>query len=179
MFRSRLSLIAPAATAILLSTASAFGAGTHTTGHGHFGHGDEAIGAPGDPAKATRTIEIRMGDMFFSTKDIHVEPGETVRFVLVNEGEAVHEFNIGTAEMHAEHAHEMMEMMESGMLTVDRINHGMEAAMSHDDPNSVLVEPGKTGEVTWTFGEAGDLEFSCNVPGHRENGMFGKFEVGH
>jgi len=51
----------------------------------------------------------------------------------------------------------------------------MEAAgMMHDDPNSVLLEPGKTGEVIWTFSEVTEVGFACNVPGHRNAGMVGK-----
>ena len=42
------------------------------------------------------------------------------------------------------------------------------------DPNSVLLEPGKTGEVIWTFSEATEVGFACNVPGHRNAGMVGK-----
>ena len=49
--------------------------------------------------------------------------------------------------------------------------------MKHDDPNSVLVEPGKTAELTWTFTRADNLEFACNVPGHYQAGMVGKVKV--
>jgi uncharacterized cupredoxin-like copper-binding protein len=49
--------------------------------------------------------------------------------------------------------------------------------MKHDDPNSVLVEPGKTAELTWTFSKATNLEFACNVPGHYQAGMVGKLTV--
>ena len=61
------------------------------------------------------------------------------------------------------------------MINKRRINHEkMEAAgMMHDDPNSVLLEPGKTGEVIWTFSEATEVGFACNVPGHRNAGMVG------
>jgi uncharacterized cupredoxin-like copper-binding protein len=49
--------------------------------------------------------------------------------------------------------------------------------MKHDDPNSVLVEPGKTAELTWTFTKASGLEFACNIPGHYQAGMVGKLNV--
>ena len=51
--------------------------------------------------------------------------------------------------------------------------------MKHDDPNSVLVEPGKTKDLVWTFTQAADLEFTCNIPGHYESGMVGNFRFGH
>jgi uncharacterized cupredoxin-like copper-binding protein len=46
--------------------------------------------------------------------------------------------------------------------------------MKHDDPNSVLVEPGQTKELTWKFTKQTTLEFACNMPGHYEAGMVGK-----
>ena len=166
------------AATLIAAPLTALAAGSSDHSHSGGGHAHmAAIGAPGDPARADRTVEVRMGEMFFSISDIHVKKGETIRFRLFNDGEEVHEFNIGTAEMHEEHALEMMEMMESGMLEVDRIGHGM--MMDHDDPNSILLEPNAEGEIAWTFNGDADLEFSCNVPGHRESGMLGKIELGH
>ncbi len=49
--------------------------------------------------------------------------------------------------------------------------------MMHDDPNSVLLEPGRTGEVVLKFTKAANLEFACNVPGHYEAGMVGTIDV--
>lgn len=51
------------------------------------------------------------------------------------------------------------------------------AGMTHDDPNSVLLEPGETAEVVWTFSGGRDLELACNVPGHRNGGMSGEIEL--
>jgi uncharacterized cupredoxin-like copper-binding protein len=42
-----------------------------------------------------------MNDMSFTPKAIEVKAGETVRFVLVNKGQLLHEFNLGDAAMHA------------------------------------------------------------------------------
>ena len=41
--------------------------------------------------------------MYFKPRVIEVKAGETVRFVLKNEGKLLHEFNLGDAAMHAEH----------------------------------------------------------------------------
>jgi uncharacterized cupredoxin-like copper-binding protein len=54
-------------------------------------------------------------------------------------------------------------------------DHGM----SHNDPNSLLLEPGKTGEIVWTFGDATTIEYACNVPGHYDSGMVGRFGTKH
>jgi len=149
-------------------------------------HHAMAFGEPGDPAKATRTIEITMGDNYFEPENLTVAAGETVRFVVTNEGEFLHEFNLGTAHMHAEHQEMMMTMMEHGMLTPTGIDHDVmnmdHSAMGmpdhqHDDFNSVLVEPGDTQELVWTFAEATGLEFACNVPGHYDSGMMGDVTI--
>ena len=141
------------------------------------GHGDEdGIGEPGDAAQIDRTIIVEMDEMSFSPETIEVAPGETIRFEVVNVGRAVHEFNIGTSETWDGHRGEMRTMMREGMMTMRSINHDrmMEAGMMHDDANSVLLEPGQTAKVTWTFGEKTELGFACNVPGHRESGMVGE-----
>ena len=151
------------------------------------GHSD--FGQPAPAASAARTVEIDMTDMAFTPKSLDVKAGETVRFVLVNKGQLLHEFNLGDATMHAAHQKEMLQMQQSGMLTPTGMGRGgMDHSsmghgsmdmpgMKHDDPNSVLVEPGKTAELTWTFGRADNLEFACNVPGHYQAGMVGKVNI--
>jgi len=141
------------------------------------------FGQPAPAAKATRNVEVVMGDMSFAPKAIDIKAGETVRFVLVNKGRLLHEFNLGDAAMHARHQQEMLQMQQGGMKAMDHGNmagmdHGkMDHGMKHDDPNSVLVEPGKTAELTWTFSKATGLEFACNIPGHYQAGMVGKLTV--
>ena len=149
------------------------------------GHFD--FGQPAPAASATRTVQVEMTDIAFSPTSLEVKAGETVRFVLVNKGQLLHEFNLGNAAMHAAHQKEMLDMQQSGMLTptgkggMDHaaMGHGSMdmPGMQHDDPNSVLVEPGKTAELTWTFTRADNLEFACNVPGHYQAGMVGKVKV--
>lgn len=164
--------------AMLFSAHIAFAAGSHGGGHG------ANIGQPGELANASRTVEIVMEDNYFEPENIEVSEGETVRFVILNKGEFVHEFNIGTAAMHASHQQEMMMMVEHGVLETDKINMQMMSmdmgngmTMKHDDPNSVLLEPGKTAEIVWTFAKTMELEFACNVPGHYESGMMGNVTI--
>ena len=146
------------------------------------------FGQPASAAQASRSVEVVMGDMSFDPKTLQIKPGETIRFVLVNKGQLLHEFNLGDAAMHARHQQEMLQMQQSGMLTptgMKEMSHGMTGTehaamghgMKHDDPNSVLVEPGKTAELTWTFNKATSLEFACNIPGHYQAGMVGKLTV--
>lgn len=181
-----------AAAAALLSTTLLFGAGQalaaggHAGGHGH-GEG-AAIGEPGRAAEADRTVEIAMYDNYYEPERLAVAAGETVRFLVRNEGALVHEFNIGTAAMHAAHRDEMVMMVEHGVIQGDRIDRermkmdmGGGRTMEHDDPSSVLLEPGQSAEIVWRFPESGleseALEFACNVPGHYEAGMVGDLKV--
>ena len=174
--------IAPAALALAaLPSAPAIAAGSHAGGHG-----GPAIGSPAQAGQADRTVEVTMRDNYYEPETLQVKAGETVRFVVKNAGSLVHEFNIGTAAMHAAHQDEMMMMVEHGVLTADSFDEAagkaMESSMghgAHDDPNSVLLEPGKTGEVVWTFPADGSLEFACNVPGHYAAGMVGDITVGN
>lgn len=151
-------------------------------------HHDGQAGQPGDFAQATRTIEVIMHDNYFEPESIIVEAGETILFRVRNEGQLVHEFNIGTPDMHLEHIPEMQMMVDHGVLHADRIDHEMAETMSaqmghdmhHDFTNSALLEPGQSGELTWTFPESGEvvIEFACTVPGHYDVGMVGSFEMG-
>lgn len=144
---------------------------------GH-GHGDD-FGHPGEEHHVARSYEIRMGEMYFKPDTIRVMPGETVRFVIVNEGDAVHEFNLGDEDAWQAHAAEMERMVEEGMIDGDTLHHGMmrRMGMMHSDPNAVLLEPGERAEIIWTFPKKStEIGFACNVPGHREAGMVGRIE---
>ena len=167
-------------TTLALSSAIALAAGNHDGHHGE----KSAIGEPGKASEISRTIEIKMHDNYYEPEEISVKKGETIRFLVVNAGEFVHEFNIGTAETHAAHQEEMMMMVEHGVLEADKINHemmkmdmGNGKTMDHNDPNSALLAPNNAAEIIWKFGDGGELEFACNVPGHYDAGMMGEFSV--
>lgn len=153
--------------ALMLSATSVFA----DVGHGS----GPTFGQPGSEAEVDRVIPISMDEMKFDPKKIEVKEGETIKFVITNVGRAVHEFNLGTDETWDGHRDEMRAMMKNGMMNVRRIDHDKmrEADMMHDDPNSVLLEPGDSGEIIWTFSEATEMGFACNVPGHLEAGMVG------
>ena len=90
-----------------------------------------------------------------------VTRGETIRFVVRNDGKVMHEMVLGTAQALKEHA-EMMKKF---------------SGMEHDEPYMVHVAPGKTGEIVWQFTQSGTVQFGCLIPGHFEAGMIGKVEV--
>jgi len=119
-------------------------------------------GIAGDPAKVSRTITVRMGDdMRFVPAQIKVRLGETVRLIAVNRGKLMHEIVIGTPDELQAHA-KMMEKHPN---------------MEHDEPYMAHVEPGKRGQIVWTFNRAGSFEYACLIPGHFQAGMIGKIIV--
>ncbi|WP_160121649.1 cupredoxin domain-containing protein [Rhodovarius lipocyclicus] len=141
------------------------------------GHGNqsELLGVPA-PRGQGRVIRIEMTDNAYSVPRIQVRAGETIRFVAVNKGTLLHEFSFAPAETHAAHRPEMAMMMEHGMITPERVVNLRMAMpgghnMDHTAPNTVLVEPGRTGEISWRFDRAGTIEIACNIPGHFESGM--------
>ena len=154
-------------------------------GHGESSsqaHGNTVIGKPGVATDATQTIEVLMGDNYYELDSIPVSPGETVRFVVKNNGSLVHEFNIGTPVSHAGHQAEMLTMAQHGIIQGNKINREMMKmdmgggkTMEHNDPNSVLLAPGEQAEIVWSFPGGGELEFACNLPGHYQSGMTGGF----
>ncbi len=75
-------------------------------------------------------------------------------------------------------------MFERDIIGADTIHHdkmkmdmGGGHTMAHNDPNSVLLEPGKSAEIVWKFDTDAKLEFACNLPGHYQSGMKGEFAI--
>lgn len=122
--------------------------------HAHSGAGAEA---------PTRTVTVTLSDdMRFTPANWQATSGETVRIQLVNAGKVRHEFILGTeAELQA-HAEEMKKP--------DTGHH-------HHASNAVSVAAGATGELVWTFTDAGVLHIACFEPGHYEAGMRGTISV--
>ncbi len=151
-----------AAVAVMFTAAAAL-AGPGGAGHGH--GDDTAYGKPGDPKKPARLIQIAMaerdGKMQFIPDRIEVRRGEQIRFQLRNNGELDHELVVATLEDNLKHAVEMQKNPD----------------MEHDDPNAKRLAPKKTGEIVWQFTKAGQFDFSCLIPGHREAGMTGTITV--
>jgi uncharacterized cupredoxin-like copper-binding protein len=109
-----------------------------------------------------RVIEVSAVDsLSYDPATIEVGTGETVRFVVTNDGETDHEFVVGDEEVQALAEEEMSEGM-----------HGHTAAMA-----AIRLAPGETKEATITFEEAGTFEYACHVAGHYEGGMVGTLNI--
>jgi uncharacterized cupredoxin-like copper-binding protein len=107
-------------------------------------------------------VRVSMSDrMRFTPSVLEVQSGETVKFVVTNNGKLMHEMVLGTQADLQQHA-DMMKRHPD---------------MEHDEPHMVHVPPGKTGEIVWRFNRPGEFRFACLVGGHFEAGMVGKITV--
>jgi uncharacterized cupredoxin-like copper-binding protein len=107
-----------------------------------------------------RTVHITIHYSRFEPVDVHVEPGETVRFVVENTDPIDHEFILGGRFVQLVH------------------ERGTEA--HHPPrPGEISVPAGETVSTTYPFPDApGGLIFGCHLPGHYGYGMRGTVTVG-
>lgn len=125
-----------------------------------------AFGEPSDAAGADREIEIVATDNYsYDPPIIEIARGESVTFVVTNEGKIVHEFVLGDENLQDEHEAEMVEMG---------------GQMMEEEPNAISIQPGDTKELTWTFTKAGEVLYACHEldpQSHYESGMVGTITV--
>ena len=137
-------------------------------GHGH-SHGEAAQPAPEVGLNAwpiTRSVEVRMDDhMRFTPNRVDVQAGETIRFVLHNDGQVTHEMVLGDEAQIKAHALAMQQGAGHG----DAHSHGAGAA--------ITVPAGQRGELVVKFDQVQTLQMACLVPGHYEAGMRGTVNV--
>lgn len=125
--------------------------------------GGFAWGEPAHPAEADRVVEVRMLDeLRFEPASVEVQVGETITFEVVNAGQIAHDFTLGDEAAQDAHDAEMAEGM---------------AGMGHEEPNSMVLDPGETGQLTWHFSAPGSILYGCHIPGHYAAGMVGTITI--
>jgi len=146
-----------------ISAAWAHGDGKHAKREARPVSAEEhAFGREGDAGNAVRTVKVEMSDKLrFTPANLSIKQGETVKFLVKNNGKLMHEMIIGSVEELKEHAAMMKQ------------HPGME----HDEPFMAHVAPGKAETMVWQFTRAGEFHFGCLVPGHFEAGMVGRIRV--
>jgi uncharacterized cupredoxin-like copper-binding protein len=140
-------------------------AGQGAAGHSH-GHGESfSAGEPADPKQASKIIQVTMeesdGKMLFVPARLEIRKGDQVKFMLRNNGELDHEFVLANTAENREHAEAMKKHPD----------------MAHADANGRRIAPKTTSVMAWKFTEAGEFEYACLIPGHREAGMVGTIVV--
>ena len=135
------------------------------SGHSHGPGQSFSAGEPGNPKKLARIVHVTMGDsdgkMLFVPARLEIKKGDQIKFVLRNNSELDHEFVLASTAENLTHAEEMKKHPN----------------MAHEEPNGRQLAPKKTGEIVWKFTKAGEFEFACLIPGHREAGMTGTIVV--
>lgn len=120
-------------------------------------------GGTSSPTAAGRTIDINMTDNAFQPNQLSVAKGETVKLRFKNNGTVKHEAIIGDDAAQAKHHEEM---------SASTAPNGGGMNMEHGNMKETLVvEPGKSGELTHTFNEQKSILLACHEPGHWEAGM--------
>jgi uncharacterized cupredoxin-like copper-binding protein len=150
--------------AVTLLSANAW-AGEGPSEHSH-DHGQSfSAGEPGNPKKLAKVVQVTMGEsdekMLFLPARLEVRKGDQIKFVLRNNGELDHEFVLASMAENLKHAEAMKTHPD----------------MAHEAPNGRQLAAKKTGELVWKFTKAGEFEYACLIPGHREAGMTGTIVV--
>ncbi|MFS2032956.1 plastocyanin/azurin family copper-binding protein [Polaromonas sp. CT11-55] len=161
-FSSALTLVAACAIGLAAPAAFAHGSEDHAGKPAAVRKEQKDWGIAGDAKSATRTVTLAMDDnMRFTPDKLAFKQGETVRFVIRNQGKLLHELVIGTKPELDAHAAMMMKF----------------PGMEHDEPYMAHIPAGKSSDLVWTFNRAGEFDFACLIAGHYQAGMVGKISV--
>ena len=96
----------------------------------------------------------------FVPDHITVRAGETVVFVVSNEGALEHEFVIGSRQVLLDHS-----------MTVTHGGHFV------DSVNEIRLIPGQTKELTYTFDSSTHIGYACFMRSHFPAAMSGSFDI--
>ena len=108
-FKNTLKIVALCAALMPAIPAFSHGDEDHSKKEGPVKKEQKDWGIAGDAKAAKRTIQIKMTDnMRFSPDKIEVKLGETVKFVVANNGAVMHEFVFGTKKELDDHALQMI-----------------------------------------------------------------------
>ncbi len=130
----------------------------------HVDHEEEADQHPEEADDGTRTVQVVMNEFTFSPESVSVSAGETVRFVIINEGLIPHEFRLSNH-------HRIEEHLASG-----HADHGDDGG-HHAEEGDLFIEvaAGESGELVVTFPQDTTIftDIACLLEGHYEAGMKG------
>ena len=133
-----------------------FGFACHAPGHFEVGMlGYLVVVGPDVPKVGTkddpRLVEVSMDDQLkFMPMEIPVTKGETVRFLLTNDGSVTHEFAVGPKEK----------------VDADEVDGTIVVEADEITAHKLKV-------LDYTFDGPGPFGFACHEPGHFEAGMLG------
>ncbi|NBI28666.1 cupredoxin domain-containing protein [Chengkuizengella marina] len=127
------------------------------------------------------TIDVSAFEMGYDPDKINLEVGKEYELILTNEGQIFHDLTENDLEVQVTY---MSEMPEHSFLDTIFGFQKVYAEGDHGDKKNdgmknihMNVNAGQTVSIKFIPKEAGEFEFYCTVPGHKEAGMVGKFIV--
>jgi uncharacterized cupredoxin-like copper-binding protein len=139
--------------------------GMHEEGDDHAATGLSEEFIPPAEGAVTAEYTVVMNEFVFDPDLLVVSPGDTVRFVLVNEGQEMHEFRLTTAHKAEEHI---------------AAGHDHSGGGHHEGAADIVVNvaAGETRTVEMTIPHDAEIDqVACLIPGHYEGGMWGLVEA--
>ncbi len=113
-------------------------------------------------------LSLTATDIAYDTHRLEALVGQRVTVTLNNEGALVHDFSI-------------MEMPHTGKVVAGHMDEemaGHDMSNMEEEPEIHVASPaGESNTVEFTPAEAGEYEYFCTVPGHKEAGMSGALVV--
>lgn len=125
------------------------------------GGADEADGS-------VQEVTLTAEDIKYDKTQLEVVAGRPVRLTLQNEGALEHDFSVMDIHLSGE-AHASEEESEEHMMDMEHLDEEPEL--------HAAAMPGMDNTLEFTPEEAGEYEYFCTVPGHKEAGMHGTLIV--
>ncbi|NDI35245.1 cupredoxin domain-containing protein [Chengkuizengella sediminis] len=131
------------------------------------------------------TIDVSAFEMGYDPDKITLEVGKEYELVLTNEGQIFHDLTESELDVEITYMSEMAEHSdEQSFLDTFFSFQKVYADEGHGDKKDdgmksihMNANAGQTVSIKFIPKEAGEFEFYCTVPGHKEAGMVGKFIV--
>ncbi len=147
------------------------GHGQHQVAEEHEADHHDAAVADEHEVRENGVLEITLNAVEgrpwrFEPAVLEARVGQRVKLTLVNEGRFEHDVEIPSVP-------------SAAIKATGGVEHHERLGGGHHDEGVIAAhaEPGTTATVTFTLTEAGEYEFSCTIPGHKEAGMVGKLVV--
>jgi uncharacterized cupredoxin-like copper-binding protein len=128
--------------------------------------GPAPSGEPGTSGNP-RAVNVIMRDYAFNPDPLHLTPGETVSFTIVNGGLVEHEFVLGDDAVQAAWARANAQVTPPAPFAT------LPPASAPPGTGGlrVVVASGQTATATYAVPSSGELQLFCHLPGHAEQGM--------
>ena len=142
-----------------------------------------------EEGEADHIINVSAFEMGYTPPTITLTKGEEYTLVMKNDGELFHDLTSQDIDVEITYMGEMPDHPEEvsfmdQLLGVNKAHaegdHAEGDEDGHDEEKNALhmnSKPGQTVEIKFIPKETGEFKFYCSIPGHKEAGIHGMFEV--